>query len=56
MNSKTNTAAKENKMSNAEIASNESLWDEYYNTSALMPFGDYTHEERLASLNEDYPE
>jgi len=41
---------------NEQIASNEGLWDEYYNIHATDPFDDNTYEERLVALNRDYPD
>jgi len=45
-----------NKYTNIEIADDEGLWDEYFNTRALDPFNSNTFEERIAALNEAYPE
>lgn len=44
------------RFTNKQIASNEGLWNEYYNTSATDDFNANTYEERLAALNRDYPE
>ena len=44
------------KYTNEEIARNENLWDEYYNTSGLCAFNSISFEERLADLNRDYPD
>ena len=43
---------------NSQIAKNESLWDEFYNVSALPEndFNALTEAERLERLNRDYPE
>ena len=43
---------------NAQIASSQDLWDEYYNTSAFpqSEFRALTYDERLTMLDEDYPE
>ena len=44
------------KHTNEQIAESEGLWNDYYNTSALMPFGDCTFEQRMEALERDYPE
>ena len=44
------------KYTNEKIAANETLWDEYYNTSGLCPFSDYDYAARLAALKNDYPD
>ena len=41
---------------NEQIATSETMWDEYYNTLALTPFDSMSYEERLAELNRDYPD
>lgn len=47
-----------NKYANAQIAADEDLWDEYFNTSAFPEndFNALTYDERLELLNEAYPE